>query len=245
MVWLKKTVEKFAYKEAEIHITEWNSSPSCRDYVHDTAFMAPFIIQNNIRSIGLADSIGFWDITDIFEESGANQSIFHGGFGLLNVQGLEKPSYHGYWFLSRLGGEILDKGESYIVTRKDDRIQVLMWNYCHYNEVFAKGDSSGLKKYDRYSIFEDKKDIDFRINVDNLKGNYRIIKYVFDRQNGSVYDSWIANGAPENPDKEELEILRSNMKPKGSICYIQGSSINTDISIKPHGVVFIELSKVY
>jgi xylan 1,4-beta-xylosidase len=246
LVWLREIMENCGYTNTEVHITEWNASPNDRDLIHDTMYMAPFIIQNNIKCVGIADSLGFWTFTDIFEERGAGRSIFHGGFGLINAQGLEKPSYNGYWFLSRLGCEKLYSGENYIVTRKEDKIQILMWNYCHFNDAFSDGDRKGLSEYDRYSIFKQKEDIDFKILIKNLDGRYKTLTYLNDRENGSVFDNWITNGAPESPDCDELEILKQNMKPKGSICYTKGeSSLNKSLNIKPHGVILIELSKVY
>lgn len=35
MNWLNKVIGKSAYPKAEIHLTEWSSSPTSRDYSHD------------------------------------------------------------------------------------------------------------------------------------------------------------------------------------------------------------------
>lgn len=246
LVWLKDTVANSKYKDAEIHITEWNSSPSPRDLVHDTAFMAPFLIKNNLQAIGLVDSLGFWAFTDIFEENGAAESMFHGGFGLINQLGLKKPAYYGYYFLNKLGNEILEQGDDFIVTRKDNDIQILMWNYCHYNDEFCNGDSSKLLHHDRYAIFEDKNELEFDLNLRNLDGKYRIIKYTLDRDNGSVYDQWLKNGANEEPDLEEINILKTYMNPTGTIGFVDGqSSYCESIKIKVHGVVFVEIKQIY
>ena len=90
---IRACVDQSPFKEAEIHLTEWNSSPSPRDLVHDTAFMAPFVVMNNLKGLGLVDSLAFWTFTDVFEEGRAGNTIFHGGFGLMTTQGLKKPSY--------------------------------------------------------------------------------------------------------------------------------------------------------
>ena len=241
--WLKNRLDNSPYKNAEIHLTEWNSSPSPRDLVNDTAFMTPFIIENNLKNIGLVDSLGFWTFTDIFEENAAGATIFHGGFGLINFQGLKKPSYYGYWFLSKLGNERLVCGDNYFVTRKEDKIQILMWNYCHYEETFAAGDTTTLTQYERYSIFKEK-DLHFEISVDGLEGDYRVLSYSLGRENGSIFDIWLNNGAPANPTDEELEILKKNNGPKGSIKYIKDvNAFNVQFLLKPHDVVMIELQR--
>lgn len=244
--WLKETMSKTKYRDVEVHLTEWNSSPNCFDLVHDTAFMAPFVIQNNLRAVGMVDSIGFWTFTDIFEEEALGRTIFSGGFGMLNTQGLLKPSYHGYWFLSRLGDRILAQGDNYVVTRKDDRVQVLLWNYCHYNETYANGHPEIINEHDRYGAFLEKDNTQFELNLENTSGKYRITKYIFDRENGSVYDSWLKNGAPAHPDAEELSILKANMRPTGSISYRETDGAESIVlSIKPHGVAFFEFTPVY
>ena len=127
--------------------------------------------------MGLVESLGFWDFTDVFEENRAGDTIFHGGFGLINGQGLRKPSYYGYWFLSRLGAERIAGGSNYIVTRKDDKVQILMWNYCHYHERFAAGDETGPTERDRYHVFEDKGDAEFSLHVAGLVGSLKAAEY--------------------------------------------------------------------
>ena len=240
---IRGSVMNSSYKNAEIHLTEWNSSPSPRDLVHDTAFMAPYIIDNNIKGIGLVDSLGFWTFTDIFEENGAGDTLFHGGFGLINLQGLKKASYYGYWFLSRLGSEKIACGDNYFVTKKDGKIVVLLWNYCHYKEHFANGDRSELNLLERYDIFEEK-EISINLKIEGLDGNYKILKYVFGRNNGSAYDVWVNNSAPNYPTQEDLNIISKKVGPEGSIDYIKNVNVfNQEFILKSHDVVLIELTK--
>ena len=40
---------------------------------------------------------------DIFEEAGPRWTPFHGGFGLINYQDINKPAFYAYQFLNRLG----------------------------------------------------------------------------------------------------------------------------------------------
>jgi xylan 1,4-beta-xylosidase len=40
---LRDLIANSAYPDAEIHITEWSTSPSSRDFIHDTVFAATFI----------------------------------------------------------------------------------------------------------------------------------------------------------------------------------------------------------
>jgi len=128
---IRKMVDASPFPHAEIHLTEWNSSPSSRDHTHDSLPAAAYAVKCNLDSIGLVDSLSYWTFTDVFEEQGAGDTIFHGGFGMINYQGIPKPVFHGYRFLNALGDELLARTSGAIVTRdqKAGRITALAYNY--------------------------------------------------------------------------------------------------------------------
>ncbi len=130
-----------------MHITEWSTSYSSRDPVHDTYINAAFILEAVKQLDGHADSLSYWVYTDIFEEHTPPPSPFHGGFGLVNTQSIKKPSYYSYKFLNELGDTELncDDGATY-ATKTDDGAQILFWNYTRQeqnkvsNRIFYKQD---------------------------------------------------------------------------------------------------------
>ncbi len=239
------------YSRLERHYTEWSSSPSPRDPAHDTAFMAPFIVRNNWLARGHADSLAFWAVSDIFEESRLGDGPFHGGFGLLNAQSLKKAAYHGYWFLSRLGSEELSSGESYAATRREDRtLAILVWNYRHY-----RGDSSPAQlrrerlpderdKGEIYELFEPGRAEHFRLRVSGLTGSVRVQTSRLDREHGSVYDAWVAMGAPSHIRPCDLEVLKGRMEPEVEVECVasRDGTLEYPLAVEPHGVTLVEVS---
>ncbi len=113
-------------------ITEWSSSYSPRDPIHDHYFNAVYLLRAIKRSEGYADMFSYWVYTDIFEETLPPDDPFHGGFGLFNLQSIPKPVYHAYCFLHRLGEtELVCEDENAYVCRSENEIQVLFWNITH------------------------------------------------------------------------------------------------------------------
>jgi Beta-xylosidase len=242
---IRKIVDRSPYKNAEIHLTEWSSSPSPRDLIHDTPFMAPFILYNCTQCIGLVSSLAFWDFTDIFEENGPGESLFHGGFGLINVQGIKKPSYHAYKFLSQLGNELLYNDENCIVTRSNDNYQILLWNFCYYKDNFARGDRSSLSLHNRDEVFRDKK-LDLKICISNLQGRFKEHVFKLGKEYGSALHNWYDMGAPESPTKAQINLLKENSVPT-NISTIEKNIINDytkSFSLEPHDAVLVTLRKV-
>jgi xylan 1,4-beta-xylosidase len=235
-----------AFPQAERHYTEWSSSPSPRDPVHDTAFMTSFIVENNWQGRGWMNSLSYWVVSDIFEENRLGDTPFHGGFGLLNTQGLKKPSYHGYWFLSQLGNELLGEGDSYAVTRRPDgTIAILLWNYCHYRP--DANDSRLLaraKPAEIYDLFVSQPARQFNLALEGLGQNVRIQVTRFDREHGSVYDGWAAMGAPAHILPADLEVLRRQMELDVSAQRIAAPNHTLEFAttIQPFGVTLLEIN---
>jgi xylan 1,4-beta-xylosidase len=91
-----------------LYYTEWNISSNQRDPMRDEPFAAAFVTRIIMEARGLAQGYSFWTFSDIFSESYFPSVPFHGGFGLLNLHGIAKPTYRAFQLLHRLGTEFLE-----------------------------------------------------------------------------------------------------------------------------------------
>lgn len=238
-----KVSETLSYK-LEINVTEWNASSMHGNLIHDTSYVGAFIIKNVLQCIGATSSLGYWTFTDLMEEKKLGISSFHGGFGLINKEGLKKSSYYAYYLLSKLGYRIIEQGEDYIVTKNHEDIQILAYNYAYFDELFLHGDTSALTHKERYSIYEVKALKEIELCIKGLQGNYKMTRYKLDRENGSVFDKWIELGAPENMNKEEISYLKGKAQPKIETGELKLQGEYRDrMNIPVHGVELIVLEK--
>lgn len=224
----------------ERHYTEWNNSPSPRDLTHDTAFLAPFVIRENVRYRQHFESLSYWTLSDIFEENRQGDTPFHGGFGMVNIQGFKKPAYHGYWFLSQLGTERLAEGDNYVATRRaDGTIVILCWNYCHYREGLSDQVFKTLPQQERYSLFVEHGDDTFNITIPEMPASATAHLTRFDREHGSVFDAWLRMGAPEHILREQAaELKQAHQLHRETVNLSQGVC---SLTVPPHGVVMLEI----
>ena len=83
-----------AVKEAAglpVYYTEWNSGAG----IASDGLWFLFYPETIMDSVDLAEGYSYWTFSDIFEEGGMPYKPFHGGFGLLNLQGIPKrPTAH-------------------------------------------------------------------------------------------------------------------------------------------------------
>ena len=191
-------------------ITEWSASYSPRDRVHDSYFSAPFILEAIKRCEGSANMLSYWVYTDIFEEIGVPLTPFHGGFGLMNIQSLPKPTYYAYKFLNRLGDtELLCEDKSAYVCKNQDEVQMLVWNLVH-PSTEGKSNNVYFGK-----LLPPKKMEDIQIELHGLKKceGYIVTVETIGYKKGDVYSEYLEGNFSELPTREETKALLERSKP--------------------------------
>jgi xylan 1,4-beta-xylosidase len=113
-----------------LYFSEWSTSYTPRDSVHDSYISAPYILTKLKASQGLVQGMSYWTYTDLFEEPGPPTAAFQGGFGLLNPQGIRKPAYFAYKYLHALEGNSLATSDPQaMLSAKDGNITAVIWNF--------------------------------------------------------------------------------------------------------------------
>lgn len=204
---LRKLVNASDYPHAEIHLTEWNSSPSSRDFTHDSLPAAAYIVKCNLDSTGLVDSLSYWTFTDVFEEQGAGATIFHGGFGLINYQGIPKPAFHAYRMLNALGDEELARTDGAIVTREraTKKLSALLYNYPP--EISWAVPYSATRK-DAEALTAMGSTRTAELLLTGLPPGASFTVETLDANHGNATAAWEKMGSPEPPTREETEELK-------------------------------------
>lgn len=239
---MRKIVDESVYAGAEIILTEWSSSPSSRDNSHDYAPAAAYIVKANIESRGLADALSYWTFTDIFEECGAGNTAFHGGFGMINYQGIKKPAFYAYKFLNMLGDTELETGDNYIVTRNSDtgKTQLLAWNY---ESDTMKNAVTMTHSFDQAEAVVAKgKKTKFNINLSGIRKNAPFSVEIVDSENGCAMDLYKKLGYPSSLTPDMIALLKNkadNVKTD-IICADENGELVIDSDMSPWSIMLIK-----
>ena len=205
--WIRRTVDSSPFPEAEIHLTEWSSSPSARDFTHDYPQAAAYIVRTNLDSLGLVDSLSYWTFTDVFEEGAGGPTIFHGGFGLINFQGIVKPACHAYRLLANLGNELLAQGRGWAATRDavDGRIAILV---THYPDEVKEAVPMCSTRQEADAYLEKGNPDDTSIVAKGLAPGAVFEVETLDPEHGWAMRAWQEMGEPEPPTREQADYLQ-------------------------------------
>jgi xylan 1,4-beta-xylosidase len=204
---LRKIVSAGPYPDAEIHLTEWNSSSSPRDHTHDTLPAATYVVRAVLHALGTADSLSYWTFTDVFEEGGAGDELFHGGFGMLTLPGVPKPTFHAYRMLHALGDRLLARTDGAVLTRDSvtGRVAALAYHYPaeEPRSVPASFDDRDLARATQAKGGPRRLDL----TVTGLAPGTRCEVEVLDAAHGDAVGAWLALGEPADPARELLATL--------------------------------------
>lgn len=204
---VRAKIDASPFAGAELHYTEWSSSYTPSDPIHDSYHSAAFIL-DKIRHIGsAATSMSYWTFTDIFEEAGPRTTPFHGGFGMLNYQDLPKPAFFAYQFLNRLGDTELASSDADSFVCRDARggVQALFWDFTITHpgpsvinqEFYAKDQPAKAKG-------------STELRLAGLKpGKYRLAATLVGYRANDVQSAWRDQGSPAQLTRSQVGLLRT------------------------------------
>jgi xylan 1,4-beta-xylosidase len=202
----RRQITESSLPNLELHYTEWSSSYTPADPIHDSYHQAAYILEK-IKQVGNeADSMSYWVFTDIFEEAGPRFTPFHGGFGLLNYQAIKKPAFYAYSFLNKLGEIELSNTDHSSWACKDAKgnIQVLFWDFTNTHP----GDAVNNQEYYIRDLPARAKGR-IKVMLSGIpEGHYLCETYKVGYQVNDPYAAYLALHKPAQLSKQQVEQIK-------------------------------------
>jgi xylan 1,4-beta-xylosidase len=215
--------------QLELHYTEWSSSYTPADPIHDSYHEAAYVLEK-IKQVGDApNSMSYWVFTDIFEEPGPRFTPFHGGFGLLNYQSIKKPVFYSFKFMNQLGSSELMNSDSssWVCTDKTGNIQILLWDFTN----TLPGDSINNQDYYIRDLPPKSKG-KIKINIAEVPaGQYKVEIYKVGYRVNDPYTTYVDMGRPKQLTKELVQKIKK---------LNDGSSISREMINVKTGMPFLK-----
>jgi xylan 1,4-beta-xylosidase len=211
-----------------LYYTEWSSSSNPSDHLHDEPYAAAFVVKSIMDVSGVVDGYSYWVFSDIFEEHYLSPLPFHGGFGLLTMHGVAKPTYRAFELLHRLGDESLlvdglHETVNVWVVRNGKAVTVLLTNHA------LPGHSIETEQ------------VIVRLNT----GSKPKAAFVFriDEDHVNPRRLWEEMGLPTYPSVSELDRLNeaSKLARERQSFKWSDETVSFEIDLPPHAVAAIEV----
>jgi len=187
-----------------LFLSEWGVDTWWGREANDLPYGAAWTARGLYEGYDNAAFMAYWCTSDYYEENGPPKQFFHGGFGLVGLDGVRKARYWAFHLLHQLGMRrvaLQGDGDGFgglvegWATRSDDgAVRILLWNVT-FDQTKARG-SSVLER--RISM-----------NVAGLAPHqrFRLRHFRIDNVHSNVYGAWLAMGRPDWPNAAQLTEL--------------------------------------
>ena len=229
---------------AELHYTEWSSSYSPRDPTHDTYQNATYVLNTLKKTEDIAASMSYWTFTDIFEESGVPPSPFHGGFGMMTVHGIRKPTFYSFSFMNQLGNtELANKdGDSWVCRDEQGNVQVLAWDF-----TLADQKKESNQVYYRKDLPANAKG-ELQIEITNMEnGEYAYEIYLVGYRKNDPFTSYYDMKLPDHLSKQQEQMLKSvssGNPEKRTVITISNNNFKETLPLRENDIYLLKLIKL-
>ena len=233
-------------EDHRVFLTEWNFSPAHRSLLGDTCFRSCYLVKNILENIDRLDGMGYWMLTDLFEEHQVPEALFHDGLGLFTAGGVRKAAYYAYCLLAKLGDTLIARGDGWFLTRQGGEYQLMLYHYRHYSDLYASGEMFDMTETDRYTVFGPYRKRAFDIALSGMAdGPWQVQEYILNREHGSAFDKWVEMGAQPQLSPEECELLDHLSRPMlhRSVLAPQGGEMHLRAVLEPLEVRFLRIVK--
>jgi xylan 1,4-beta-xylosidase len=201
---VRQEIAASRFPDLPLYFTEWSSSYTPRDAVHDSYVSAPYILTKLKGVQGLVQGMSYWTYSDLFEEPGPPTAPFQGGFGLMNPEGIRKPAWFAYKYLNAMRGDAIETGDRYSWAATDQgRTSVVVWDWHQPEQAL-----SNRPFYTR--ILPAKAEAPAALAFSGLKaGAYRLRVYRTGYRHNDAYSAYIDMGMPNALTPAQIDSLQA------------------------------------
>lgn len=244
---LEQNAISYHIKDVPIYLTEWNLTVNHRNLINDTCYKACYIAKNLLENYDRLQSFGYWSLTDFMCEQQPSDQLYHGGLGLFTINGIPKATYNVFCLLSKLGDILISSGNGWFITKSERsrKIQIMLYNYIHYTNIFASGELFDMTATNRYTCFNNLSSLSFSLNLTEVMAKSCIVRELFvNRTSGSSFDTWVKMGATPVFSNEDFATLKCHSSPGLYIHEeaIHNHTLNLSFKLEPLEVRLIEIS---
>ncbi|MGZ2411090.1 xylan 1,4-beta-xylosidase [Sphingomonas sp. F9_3S_D5_B_2] len=230
------------FPKLPLYFTEWSTSYTPRDPVHDSYVSAPWILTKLKGSKGSLQAMSYWTYTDIFYESGPPPSPFHGGFGLMNIDGVRKPAWFAYKYLHALRGKEIPAGDDQVLAASEPgRTAAVIWDWAQ-----PKQDLSDRPYYTK--VHPAQTAAPAKLAFEHLKpGPYTLTIHRTGFRQNDAQSAYLEMGSPAKLSAAQLarlqRLTRDLAKRKQAVRVGSGGAFTVTVPMRTNDVVLVELKQ--
>lgn len=244
----RKLFQKYGFGHVPIMATEWSNTLSNRNVYNESCYKGAYMIQNLTMNMDIADKIIYWNGSDIFGEFADTSDILYGGVGILNKNGIPKPSFFAFYFLKELYKYQICCTRNYCLTTDGNHNYRLLCNnmkHLTYNYCVSQEQAYQVGPLDYEQYFDDNEALTLKLQLKGIAaGEYEIRTRLVNKEYGSILDELISWDCATSIKRRDMEYLKQTCQPKLSLGRLacREDRMNLDIVLDANAFELIEIN---
>jgi len=241
---VREQIAASPFPSLPLYFSEWSTSYTPRDSVHDSYISAAYILTKLKLCAGLVQGMSYWTYSDLFEEPGPPTAPFQGGFGLLNPEGIRKPAYFAYKYLHALqGNKIAENDPDALLATQNGDLAALIWDY-----ELPEQKVSNRSFFTRVIPAHAAEPVELQVTHLASNAMYRLQVYRTGFHSNDAYTAYLEMGSPKNLDAGQISYLNMLTQDiperEGILSAAADGKLSIDLPMKTNDIVLIKLRRV-
>lgn len=233
-----------AFPHLPLYFTEWSTSYTPADPVHDSYISAAYILSKLKACQGLAQGMSYWTYSDLFEEPGPPSAAFYGGFGLITRDGIRKPAFFAYKYLHALqGAAIRDADAQSMLAADGQNVEAVVWDFEQPAQTL-----SDRPFYTRLEPDHAAAPVELRIEHLAPHRAYRLAVHRTGYEANDADSEYIRLGAPKDLTPQQIAHLdyltRDAPEREETVVADKDGAVRVRVAMRSNDVVLVSLRKV-
>ena len=238
---VREQIRASAFPNLPLYFTEWSTSYTPRDAVHDSYVSAAYILDKLRRTQGLVQGMSYWTYSDLFEEPGPPTAPFQGGFGLMNPQGIRKPAWFAYKYLNAVRGhELACSDPQVFAAAQGKRLAALIYDWSQPRQTV-----SNRPFYTRLHPAAGAASAQLRL-IGLAPGTYRLSVHRTGFRSNDAYSAYLDMASPatlSDRDISRLQALTADTPERDDRVRVGPSgAFSLDLPMRENDILLVQLS---
>ena len=212
----RRVMEKTGFGDLPLFLYQWNLSFVVRNPFNDTAGKAAMMLHHMTDAMDLVDEAAYWQAGDYDSIGYDAPELMNGACGLMTADGIPKAAYYALLFFSELYGEVIERGEHYIITTDGrDRYRILLFNSKQHGYSYYAVSEAELKAEELDRIYTDQDDLEITLKLEGLhKDRYDLQQELVGPGRGDLQSAWFELGREHPMTGNDVRYLRAVSVPQ-------------------------------
>jgi xylan 1,4-beta-xylosidase len=238
---VRAQIQASKFPNLPLYFTEWSTCYTPRDPIHDNYVSAAYILDKLKGAEGQLQGMSYWTYSDIFYESGPPPGPFHGGFGLMTIDGIRKPAWFAYKYLHALSGREVPTTDAQSWASSDGKRTVaIVWDWRIPDQKV-----SDRPYYTKLHPSVATAPVTLRF-AHLAPGPYRLEVHRTGFEKNDPQSAWIDMGKPAKlsaAQRAKLQSLTRDEPERGAIVHAGANGYSLTLPMRTHDVLLVTITR--